>query len=83
MTTVTLSIPEESIFALGGEEESFRRKLLLSAAMMCYERGELSAGAAAQLSGLPKPLFLNKLSDYGLFNINLSAEDIDAEVSFD
>lgn len=83
MTTVTLSVPEESMFALGGEEESFRRKLLLSAAMMCFEQGELSSGAAAQLAGLPKPVFLNRLTEYGLYNINLTPEDIDSEATID
>lgn len=83
MTTVTLSVPEESMFALGGEEESFRRKLLLSAAMMCFERGELSSGAAAQLAGIPKPVFLNRLGEYGLYNINLTPENIDSEATID
>jgi len=50
---------------------------------LCYERGELSSGAAAQLAGVPKPVFLNKLTEYGLFNINLSPEDIDSEASVD
>ena len=30
-----------------------------------YELGRLSAGAASELAGVPKPVFLSKLADYG------------------
>ena len=29
-------------------------------------RGRLSSGAAAQLAGVPKPMFLAKLAEYGV-----------------
>ena len=49
-------------------------ELRLAAAMKLYELGKLSAGAAATLAGIPKPLFLTKLADYGVDSFDLTDE---------
>ena len=49
-------------------------ELRLAAAMKLYELGRLSAGAAATLAGIPKPLFLTKLADYGVDSFDLTDE---------
>jgi len=41
-----------------------------------YEMGRLSGGAAAQLAGLPKPVFMTKLADYGVPVFKLSEAEI-------
>jgi predicted HTH domain antitoxin len=66
MTQVTLSLPDEAAVALKLPPETLAGEVLLAAAMKLYELGRLSAGAAAQLAGLPKPVFLSKLSEYGV-----------------
>lgn len=44
---------------------SFGKELHLVAAVKLCEIGRLSSGAAAQLAGLPRPVFLMKLAEYG------------------
>ena len=38
--------------------------------------GELSSGAAAHLSGVPRPYFLNHLTDWGVNTFDLSEEEL-------
>lgn len=72
MSDVTIDLPEESLQALNLTPEQMGAELLLAAAIKFYELGRLSSGAAAQLAGLPKPVFLQKLSDYGIDTFNLT-----------
>ena len=66
MTQVILSLPDQTGVALKLPPESLAGELLLAAAMKLYELGRISAGAAAELAGVPKPVFLSKLADYGV-----------------
>lgn len=50
--------------------------LVVAAAVQLFERGTLSAGKAAELAGMPKPLFLTTLAAWGVSASTLSAEDI-------
>jgi hypothetical protein len=47
-------------------EDEIREELRMAAAAKFYEMGRLSSGAAAELAGVPKPLFLMRLGDYGV-----------------
>lgn len=38
----------------------------LAAVLKLYELGRLSAGAAAEMAGIPKPVCLSRLADYGV-----------------
>ena len=49
---------------------------MLVAAVKLYEMGHLSARTASPLAGLPKPVFLTKLADYGVPIFKLSDEEI-------
>ena len=51
------------------------------AAVKLYELGRLSSGAAAELAGLPKPLFLAKLADYGVCTFDLKKEELQRELT--
>jgi len=64
MTQVTVSLPDKASLALKVAAEELGNELLLAAAVKLYEVGRLSSGAAAELAGIPKPLFLAKLGDY-------------------
>ena len=55
------------------------QELRLAAAMKLYELGKLSSGAAANLAGIPKPLFLTKLADYGIDSFDLTDEAFSLE----
>ena len=66
MTQVILSLPDQAIVALKLSAETVAGEVLLAASVKLYELGRLSSGAAAQLAGLPKPVFLSKLAEYGV-----------------
>jgi len=74
-------IPDEAFLALKKGPDSIGAELQLAAAMKLYELGRLSAGAAAQLAGLPKPVFLAKLGDYGIDAFRQSPADLADEAA--
>ena len=41
-----------------------------------YEREKISAGKAAELAGMPKPLFLVTLAEWGVSASTVGTEDI-------
>ena len=51
-------------------------ELLLAAAVKLHEVGRLSSGAAAELAGLSKPLFLQKLAEYGVPIYRMTEEEL-------
>jgi predicted HTH domain antitoxin len=73
MTTLTLQVPHFL-------EENHLDTVRFIAAKL-YEAGKLSLGQAAEMAGLSKPLFAEILSNYGVFYINYSAEDIFNDVA--
>jgi len=46
-----------------------------------FERGKISAGKAAELAGMPKPLFLVTLAEWGVSATTLSPEDIAQDIA--
>jgi len=65
MSQIVLEVAEESLQALRLSPQDFAHELRMAAAMKLYELGRLSSGAAAQLAGISRPLFLSKLAEYG------------------
>lgn len=76
MTQVMLNIPDTMPLALKVKSEEVGRELLLAAAVKLYEVARLSSGAAAELAGISKPLFLQKLADYRVPIFHLSEEEL-------
>jgi hypothetical protein len=64
--TFTVDVPDTMLRALDVSPAEASAKLRLAAAMKFYELGELSSGAAAELAGIPKPVFLTRLADFGI-----------------
>jgi predicted HTH domain antitoxin len=80
MVELTVSVPEEALLALRMAPEGLGNELKLAAAIKLFELGKLSSGAAAALAGIPKPLFLSKLADYGVVTFRLSEEELERDL---
>jgi len=81
MVEVSVPIPNSILTALRFSPESMRDELRLVAAIKLYEQGRLSSGAAAELAGLSKPVFLTKLGEYGAPSFCLSPAEIESDVN--
>ncbi len=80
MAQVTVTLPDKAALALKVPPEALGSELLLAAAVKLYELGKVSSGAAAELAGIPKPLFLIKLADYGVDTFDLTEEELRKEI---
>jgi predicted HTH domain antitoxin len=76
-----MNLPETTSLALKVPNEALGKELLFAAAVKLYEIGRLSSGAAAELAGVPKPLFLAKLAEYGVCTFDLKKEDLQREMT--
>lgn len=78
---ITLQIPSQTMLALKLPLDKLGDELRLVAAIKLYELGRLSSGAAAELANIPKPLFLMRLSDFGVDTFELSEDELAHETS--
>ena len=79
--TLTIDYGDEVLLALGCSPEQFNEEAKLLVAVKLYELGRLSSGAAAKLAGIPKPLFLMKLANYGVDAFQLTEEDLQQDLA--
>jgi predicted HTH domain antitoxin len=79
MSQITLTIPDETLAALGLNPIELGAELRLAGAIKLYELGRLSSGAAAELAGIPRAVFLTKLGDYGVDTFTLTEEELRRE----
>ena len=79
MSQIVLEIPGESLLALELYSEEAGEALRMVAAVKLYELGRLSSGAAAQLAGVPRAVFLSRLADYGADTFRLTEEELQRE----
>ena len=75
MSEITMSVPDEALSALQMTAEQFGAELRLAGAVKLYETGRLSSGAAARVAGIPRTVFLTRLSDFGVDTFRMTEED--------
>lgn len=80
MSQIVLTLPDDTSLALKIAPEAVGAELLLAAAIKLYETGRLSSGAAARLAGIPRPVFLLRLADYGVATFRLAEDELRREV---
>ncbi len=76
MLNLNLSIPEEMLLVLKLDPEALAAELKLVAAVKFFELGKLSSGSAAMFAGIPKPVFLNKIGEYGVPTFIMGEEEL-------
>ena len=76
---MSIEIPEATLRALGSSLSEAEGKVRLAAATKLHELGQLSAGAAADLAGIPKVDFLHKLADFGVAALRVTTAEFDRD----
>ncbi len=79
MCKITLLLPDESLQSLASNPEQAGEELRMLAAVKLYELNRPSARAAARPAGLPKPVFLQRLGEYGVATFRQTAEELEEE----
>ena len=81
MSQLILDVPDDSLLSLKLSDEAAAAEIRLAASVKLYELGRLSSGAAARLAGIPRPLFLSKLADYGVDTFRLTEDELKRQTS--
>jgi predicted HTH domain antitoxin len=81
MSQLILDVPDDSLLSLKLSDEAAAAEIRLAASVKLYELGRLSSGAAARLAGIPRPLFLSKLADYGVDTFRLTEDELERQAS--
>ena len=79
MSEITVEVPERTRVALKIPAEKLGEELRIVLAVKFYEMGRLSSGAAAELAGVPRPVFLSRLAEYGVASFRLTGTQLDGE----
>ena len=56
--------------------DQFLEDARIEAAVGLYQQGLMSTGAAAEWAGVPKPLFLTMLSEYGVDTFSQDTDEL-------
>ncbi len=81
MTTITLDFPEDVFSVLRRSPAEFGSELRLAAAVLWYQRGEVSQEKAANIAGLDRIDFIRALARYGVDAIQVDLEDLREELN--
>ncbi len=79
--TVTIAIPDSIRQMLNRTPEEIGRDVRLYAALMLFRLGKLSSGAAAEMAGIPRVMFLDLCADYGIPVSQMTAEELQRELA--
>lgn len=76
MGRVVIEVPDQVLAAEKVDEASFGRELALLAAVKLYELGRLSSGGAAELAGVTRVEFLERLGRFQVFPFTAELQDL-------
>jgi predicted HTH domain antitoxin len=78
--SLTIDYPEHFPDALGKTKNEFEEEAKWSMAIKLFERRRLSSGMAATLLGVDRVNFLMRLQEFGVAMIDLTEEEILADL---
>lgn len=79
--TLTIHMPNEIRQMLNRTPDELGRDLRLYAALMIFSLSKLSSGAAAEMAGVPRVLFLDLCGEYGIPISQITPEELRQEVT--
>lgn len=80
---LTIHVPQNIRVMLNRTPEELGRDLRLYAALMLFQLGKLSSGAAAEMAGIPRVMFLDLCADYNIPISQITPEELQREVASD
>lgn len=78
--TLTIRISTNARQMLNRTPEELARDLRLYAALMMFRLGKLSSGAAAELAGVPRVMFMDLCAEYDIPVSQITPEELCQEV---
>ncbi len=78
---VNVHIPEEIRLMLNRTPEELGRDVRLYAALMFFWLGKLSSGAAAEMAGVPRVMFLDLCGEYGIPVTQITPDELEKELA--
>lgn len=81
MSRLNIPVPDEAMAALNLSPVEAAEEFRFAAAAKLYELGRLSSGAAASLAGVPRTVFLSRLSDYGVSAFRVDEDELKQDLS--
>lgn len=79
--TATIEYPAGLPQALKQSDAAFSQEIKFAAAAKLFELGRVSSGIAAQIAGVSRADFLNRVREIGVPAINLRDEEIEREIA--
>ncbi len=80
---LNIYVPEEIRLMLNRTPEELSRDVRLYAALMFFWLGKLSSGAAAEMAGVPRVMFLDLCDEYGIPVTQITPDDLAKELADD
>ena len=81
MTAINVEFAEDVFAALRKSPQEVERDVRLAAAMVWYARGVISQNKAAQIAGVSRAELIDALATSRIPVIQVTPEDLEAEVS--
>jgi predicted HTH domain antitoxin len=78
---LTIHFPSEIRQMLNRTPEELSRDVRLYSALMLFRLGKLSSGAAAEMVGLPRVMFLDLCTEYDISVSQITADELQWELA--
>lgn len=80
MQTIQVQCSDAVLISLKESPEAFAHDLCLAAAAKFHELGRLSSGRAAELAGMSRVAFLQRLKEFGVSAIAETREELEEDL---